>query len=139
LVERWERKAEMGSLGLFCSRRTIFSPLQFDFVRGRKRVWAIRLSKERLKCALDGLDSVDKSEEEEERSSPSQHWLQKATRAQARIATSLGCVRSRWSTRRQSMAIVMGGRRGSLEEEGVMFLAPLRITRRRRLLFQGAL
>jgi len=85
----------MGSVEPFCSRRTIFSPLRFVFVRGRKRVWAIRSSKERLKCALDGLDLVDRSVDEEERSSPSRHWPQKAMRAQARIAMSLGCVRSR--------------------------------------------
>ena len=79
----------------FCSRRTILSPLRFVFVRGRKRVCAIWSSKERLKCALDGLESVDRSADEEERSSPSRHWPQKATRAHAKIATSLGCVRSR--------------------------------------------
>ena len=58
---------------------------------------AIQLSKECLKCALDGLESVDRSanEDEEERSSPNWHWPQKAMRAHTKIAMSLGCIRSR--------------------------------------------
>ena len=85
----------MGSMEPFCSRRTIFSPLQFVFVQGRKRVCAIQSSKEHLKCTLDGLESVERSAAEEERSSLSWHWPQKAMRAQDKIALSLGCIRLR--------------------------------------------
>jgi hypothetical protein len=36
-------------------------------------VWVTQSSKEHLKYALDGLELVERSEDEEERSSPSRH------------------------------------------------------------------
>jgi len=99
----------------------------------------LRLRKERVKWVLAGLETVDRSEAADERSSPSRHWPQKATRAQAAMAVSLGCERSRFSMRICSMAIVMGGHGGSLEEGGAMFLAPLTTTRKRMPPFQAAL
>ena len=99
----------------------------------------MRLREERAKWRLAGLEVIERSEAADDRSSPSRHCPQKAIRAQAATAASFGCVRSRFSMRSRSMAVVMGGRGGSLEEEGAMFLAPLMITRTRMPPFQTAL
>ena len=100
---------------------------------------ALRLREECVRWARAGLEVTERSEDAEERSSPSRHWPQKAIRAQAAMAASLGCVRSKFSMRSTSMAIVTGGRGGSMEEGGVRFLAPLTTTRKRMPPFQVAL
>ena len=89
LAERWERRWEMRLTEPFCLRRITFSSLWLIFIQGRKRVWAFQLIKEHMKCVLEGLALVERSEDEEERSSLSQHWAQKATRVHTRMATSL--------------------------------------------------
>src|SRR6266567_7201209 len=121
---------EMGSRVPDCDASTIFSPARAVFVWGRRRVCALRLREERVRWALTGLETVERSEDADGRSSLSWHWPQKAIRAQAATAASFGCERSRFSMRIWSMVTVMGGRGGRLEDGGAMFLAPLTTTRR---------
>jgi len=139
LVARCDLRCNAGSSSLDCGTRMIFSPSRFIFVRGRKTVWESGLRKERVRCDLAGLETVERSVDEEERSSPRRHCPQNASTAQAAIAASMGCVRSRLSMRSLSMPVVTGGRGGLLEDAGVMFLAPFITTCRRIPPFQGAL
>src|SRR6267378_4894391 len=105
----------MGSRALDWGVSTTFSPDHIVFVQGRMRVCVPGLRRERVKWALAGLVVTERSDEADARSSPSRHWPQKANSAQAATAASLGCVRSRFSMRNRSMAVMMGGRGGSLE------------------------
>ena len=93
-----------------------------------------------MRCDLAGLETMERSEDEEERSSPRRHCPQKASTAQAAIAVSMGCVRSRLLMRSLSMLVMIGGCGGFLEDAGVMFLAPFITTAHRCIPpFQGAL
>jgi hypothetical protein len=92
-----------------------------------------------LKWERAGLEVVERSEADIDRSSPRRHCPQKASNAQVAMATSRGLVRSSPSKRCWSMATVIGGCGGFLEEEGARFLALLMTTCRCKPPFQGAL
>ena len=102
-------------------------------------VWESGLHRECMTCDLAGLETMERSKDEEERSSLRQHCPKKASTAQAVIVASVGCVRSRLLMRSLSMLVVIGGHGGFLEDAGVMFLAPFITTCRCIPPFQGAL
>ena len=58
------------------------------------------------------------------RSSPRQHWPQKAVTAQAATAASNGELRSRFWTRRINIAALTGGRGARLDELGAKLCTP---------------
>ena len=84
------------------------------------------------------MEVTERLVDDDDRSSPSQHYPQKAIKAQIAMAASIGCVRSRLLMRSWSIAIVTG-HGGSLEEEGAMFLALLTIMHKCTPPFQVAL
>ena len=96
------------------------------------------LREEWTKCDLAGLAVVERSEADDDSSSPRRHCPQKASKAQAAMAASMGFVRSSPLKRSCSMATVIGGRGGFLEEEGARFLTPLTTTCKRKPPFQVA-
>ena len=129
---------EMGSRESERGVSMTFSPFQFVFVQGRVRVCVPMVQVEWVKWEQAGLEVVERSKEDIDRSSPRRHWPQKASNMQAATATSKGLVRSSPLNSCWSMAIVISGRRGFLEEDGARFLAPLMMTCRHRPLFQVA-
>ena len=102
-------------------------------------MWEPMLRVEWLKWEQAGLEVVERSKVDVDRSSLRRHWPQKASNAQVATAASKGLVRSSPSKRRWSMATVIGGCGGFLEEEGARFLALLMTTCRCRPPFQVAL
>lgn len=87
----------------------------------------------------EGLEEVDESVREEDRSSPRRHWPQKATLAAAATAASRGSRRSSASIRDDNMVVLTGGLGGRREESGVRFLTPLRMKLSRNPPFQMTL
>jgi len=141
LTWRWFRRRRRGSEGPNWETKVIDSPCGLVLVRGRKRVYdnVRRYGDFVDRFWREGLEEVDESVREEDKSSPRRHWPQKAMLAAAATAASRGSRRLRASIRDNNMVVLTGGRGGRREESGVRFLTPFKTKFSRKPPFQSTL
>ena len=128
LTRRWFHKRWRGLEDPIWETKVIDLPWHFVLVWGRKSVydehWRYGVFMQRF--WHEGFDEVDKSVQEEDKSSPRQHCPQKAMLAVMLIVVLRGLLRLRLFIRDDNMMVLIGGCGGCCEESRVRFLMPFK-------------